>query len=255
MDHLDVERRGRVAWLTLNRPDALNALNARLIGEISAALDDCEKDPAIGCIVLTGSDKAFAAGADIKEAASRSFPGTYLDDFLADWDRIARCRKPLVAAVAGYALGGGCEIALMCDIIIAADNARFGLPEAKIGVMPGAGGTQRVTRIIGKPKAMELCLTGRQMAADEAERCGLVARVVPASELLKEAGDTAARIASMSLPSVMAIKESIDRSFETSLSEGLRFERRLFQSLFATHDQKEGMAAFVDKRVPRFRHA
>jgi len=247
-----VETRGKVGLVTLNRPHALNALNATLVDELNAALDAFEADRNIACVVITGSDKAFAAGADIKEIQSLSYPQTYLDDFVATWDRVASRRKPLIAAVAGFALGGGCELALMCDIIIAADTARFGQPEIKVGVLPGSGGTQRLTRIVGKPKAMEMCLTGRLMDAAEAERAGLVARVVPAADLLAEALRTAETIASMSLPAVMMIKESINRAYETTLAEGIRFERRVFHAMFATADQKEGMAAFVDKRAPKF---
>ncbi|GGG31045.1 enoyl-CoA hydratase [Chelatococcus composti] len=249
-----VETRGKVGLVTLNRPQALNALNSQLIGELNQALDAFEKDPGIGAIVITGSEKAFAAGADIKEMQSLTYPETYLEDFITSWDRVASRRKPLIAAVAGFALGGGCELAMMCDIIIAADTAKFGQPEIKLGVMPGAGGTQRLTRIIGKAKAMELCLTGRLMGAEEAERAGLVARVVPAAELLEDALKTAATIADMSLPIVMMAKESINRAYETTLAEGIRFERRLFHAMFATADQKEGMAAFVDKRKADFKN-
>ncbi|MFO7308546.1 MAG: enoyl-CoA hydratase [Pseudomonadota bacterium] len=249
-----VETRGKVGLVTLNRPQALNALNSQLIGELNQALDAFEKDPGIGAIVITGSEKAFAAGADIKEMQSLTYPETYLEDFITSWDRVASRRKPLIAAVAGFALGGGCELAMMCDIIIAADTAKFGQPEIKLGVMPGAGGTQRLTRIIGKAKAMELCLTGRLMGAEEAERAGLVARVVPAAELLEDALKTAATIADMSLPIVMMAKESINRAYETTLAEGIRFERRLFHAMFATADQKEGMAAFVDKRRADFKN-
>jgi enoyl-CoA hydratase len=247
-----VETRGKVGLITLNRPQALNALNSTLMGEVNQALDGFEADATIGCVVITGSEKAFAAGADIKEMQHLSFPQTYIDDFVTSWDRIASRRKPIVAAVAGFALGGGCELAMMCDIIIAADTARFGQPEIKLGVMPGSGGTQRLTRLIGKVKAMEMCLTGRMIDAAEAERAGLVARVVPAADLLAEAMKTAETIASLSLPVVMMIKESVNRADETTLAEGMRFERRLFHSLFATADQKEGMAAFVEKRTPKF---
>jgi enoyl-CoA hydratase len=247
-----VETRGRVGLITLNRPQALNALNAAIVGEINRALDGFETDPGIGCVVLTGSEKAFAAGADIKEMADKSYPQAYLDDFITAWDRVAARRKPLVAAVAGFALGGGCELAMMCDIILAADTAKFGQPEIKLGVMPGAGGTQRLTRIVGKAKAMEMCLTGRMMDAAEAERSGLVSRVVPAAELLPEAIRTAETIAGMSLPIAMMTKESVNRAYETTLAEGIRFERRVFHAMFATADQKEGMAAFVEKRPPAF---
>jgi enoyl-CoA hydratase len=248
-----VETRGRVGLITLNRPKALNALNSTLIGEVNAALDAFERDASIGCIVLTGSEKAFAAGADIKEMADLSFPQTYLDDFITSWDRVGARRKPIIAAVAGFALGGGCELAMMCDFIIAADNARFGQPEIKLGVMPGSGGTQRLTRAVGKAKAMDLCLTGRMMDAAEAERAGLVARIVPLADLLKEAMAAAEAVAGMSLPIAMMTKESVNRAFETTLAEGIRFERRVFHAMFATEDQKEGMAAFVEKRPAAFK--
>jgi enoyl-CoA hydratase len=247
-----VETRGKVGLDTLNRPQLLNALNATLVDELNAALDAFEADRAVACIVITGSDKAFAAGADIREMQSLSYPQTYLDDFVATWDRVANRRKPLIAAVAGFALGGGCELAMMCDIIIAADTARFGQPEIKVGVLPGSGGTQRLTRVVGKAKAMEMCLTGRLMDAAEAERSGLVARVVPAADLLGEALKTAEAIAAMSLPAVMMVKECVNRAYETTLAEGIRFERRVFHAMFATADQKEGMAAFVEKRAPKF---
>ena len=249
-----VDIMGEVGVITLNRPQALNALNGKLIGEINKALDKFEKDKGIGCVVITGSEKAFAAGADIKEMQSRKFPGTYMDDRFADWDRIGQRQKPIIAAVAGFALGGGCELAMMCDIIICADNAKFGQPEINLGVMPGAGGTQRMTRAIGKAKAMDLCLTGRMMEADEAERSGLVARVVPLAELMPTAMKMAATIASKSRPIVAMTKETVNRAFESSLAEGLRFERRLFSAMFATADQKEGMAAFAEKRKPAFKH-
>ncbi|ALQ02573.1 MULTISPECIES: enoyl-CoA hydratase [Pseudomonas] len=244
----------RVGLIILNRPKALNALNGLLIAELNLALDQFERDPRIGCMVITGSDKAFAAGADIKEMADLTFPQIYLDDFFAPADRIASRRKPLIAAVAGYALGGGCELALMCDFIYAADNARFGQPEINLGVLPGIGGTQRLTRALGKAKAMEMCLTGRQMDAHEAERAGLVARVLPLETLMEETLKAAHGIAGKSLPSTMMVKESINRVFESSLSEGVRFERRVFHSIFATADQKEGMAAFVEKRPAQFTH-
>jgi enoyl-CoA hydratase len=248
-----VETEGRAGLIRFNRPKALNAFNATLIGELVQALDRFDADPEIGCIVLTGSDKAFAAGADIKEMQSRSFPDSYLGDFIGDWDRLARLRKPCIAAVAGFALGGGCEMALMCDLIVAADNAQFGQPEIRIGVFPGAGGTQRLTRAVGKAKAMDLILTGRNMGAEEAERCGLVARVVPVADLLKETMKMAETIASMSPTAALLAKESVNRAFETTLAEGTRFERRLFQALFGTESQREGMAAFVEKRPPAFR--
>jgi enoyl-CoA hydratase len=248
------ETRGKVGLITLNRPQALNALNSTLVGEVNDALDVFERDPGIGCIVITGSEKAFAAGADIKEMQGLSYPDTYLDDFITSWDRVGSRRKPMIAAVAGFALGGGCELAMMCDFIIAADTARFGQPEIKLGVMPGAGGTQRLTRIVGKAKAMEMCLTGRMMDAAEAERSGLVSRVVPAGDLLTEALRTAEAIAAMSLPIVMMTKESVNRAYETTLAEGIRFERRVFHAMFATADQKEGMAAFVEKRPAKFQN-
>ena len=245
---------GRVAVITLNRPQALNALNVQIIRDINQALDGFDKDPDIACIIITGSSKAFAAGADIKEMANHCYPDTYLDDFLAPWDRIGSRRKPIIAAVAGFALGGGCELAMMSDFIIAADNAKFGQPEIKIGVMPGSGGTQRLTRFVGKSKAMEMCLTGRMMDAQEAERSGLVSRVVPVADLLTDAMQTAQTIASMSLPIAMMTKESVNRAYETSMAEGIKFERRVFHGMFATHDQKEGMAAFVEKRTPHFKN-
>jgi enoyl-CoA hydratase len=251
---IKVETRGRVGWITLDRPKALNALNAGLMGEVSAALDAYEADAAIGCMIITGSEKAFAAGADIKEMQSKSFMDAYLDDFITSWERVSRTRKPNIAAVAGYALGGGCEIAMMCDFIIAAETAKFGQPEITLGVMPGAGGSQRLTRFVGKSKAMDMCLTGRMMDAEEAERSGLVSRVVPADRLLDEAQAVAEKIAGFSLPIVMMAKESVNRAYETTLAEGVRFERRLFHAMFATEDQGEGMAAFVEKRTPNFRN-
>ncbi|MEN5083862.1 enoyl-CoA hydratase [Bosea sp. TWI1241] len=247
-----VEVKDRVGVITLNRPQALNALNGRLISEINTVLDGFERDPQIGCTVITGSEKAFAAGADIKEMQERTWPGTYLDDRFAEWDRIGQRRKPIIAAVAGFALGGGCELAMMCDLIIAADTAKFGQPEINLGVIPGAGGTQRLTHAVGKAKAMDLILTGRMMDAEEAEKAGLVARVVPYAELMEVALKAAGQIAAKSLPSVLAAKESVNRASETTLAEGLRFERRVFSALFATHDQKEGMAAFAEKRKPLF---
>lgn len=254
-ENILVETRGSVGLITLNRPKALNALCTPLIRELGQALDAFEADAEVGAIVLTGSEKAFAAGADIKEMSGKSYMDVYMEDFITNgWERITTCRKPVIAAVAGYALGGGCEVAMMCDFIIAADNARFGQPEITIGTMPGAGGTQRLTRFVGKSKSMEMCLTGRQMTAEEAERAGLVSRIVPLADLLDDALKTAARIASMSRPVVMMVKESVNRSYETTLREGLLFERRVFHSTFATEDQKEGMAAFVEKRQPNFRH-
>ena len=251
-ENIIVETRGKVGFVRLNRPQALNALNAALLGELGAAVDAFEADPDIGCIVITGSDKAFAAGADIKEMATKSFMDAFMNDLAADWDRVARARKPVVAAVAGFALGGGCELAMHCDIIIAADNAKFGQPEIKLGVIPGIGGTQRLAHAVGKAKAMDLCLTGRMMDAAEAERAGLVSRIVPLASLMDEALKTADTIASMSLPALMLAKEAVNRAFETTLAEGIRFERRAFHSLFATADQKEGMAAFIEKRPAKF---
>src|SRR5579864_238210 len=250
-----VERRGPVGIVRLNRPQALNALNAALIAEVGRAFDDFEGDEAIAAIVLTGNEKAFAAGADIKEMAEKTYMQAYREDFITSgWERVAQCRKPVVAAVAGFALGGGCEIAMMCDIVIAAENARFGQPEINLGTMPGAGGTQRLPRSIGKAKAMDLCLTGRMMDAAEAERAGLVSRIVPAADLLAEAVKIAERITQMSRPIAMMVKEAVNRAYETSLAEGVRFERRVFHATFATEDRKEGMAAFVDKRKPAFRN-
>jgi enoyl-CoA hydratase len=250
-----VETKGAVGMITLNRPQALNALNAALIGELRQALDAYEADPAIGAILVTGSEKAFAAGADIKEMKDRDFVDVYLADFItAGWERLAQCRKPTIAAVSGYALGGGCEIAMMCDIIIASDTAKFGKPEITLGTLPGAGGTQRLTRAIGKAKAMDLVLTGRTMDAAEAERAGLVARVVPAAALLAEALETAEKIASLSRPAVLLAKEAVNQALETGLAQGLRFERRLFHASFATADQKEGMTAFAEKRPPHFKN-
>ena len=249
-----VETRGKVGIIRLNRPQALNALNSALNTELLTALDAYEADETIHCVVITGSDKAFAAGADIKEMAGKRFIDAYLGDFTAAWDRLARIRKPIIAAVAGFALGGGCEMAMQCDLIIAADNAKFGQPEIKLGVIPGIGGTQRLTRAVGKSKAMDMILTGRMMDAAEAERSGLVARVVPAANLMDEALKVAEIVAGMGLPSVYAAKESVNRAFETTLAEGVRFERRVFHALFATEDQKEGMAAFVEKRPPKFKN-
>jgi enoyl-CoA hydratase len=251
-ENIIVETRGRVGLIRLNRPQALNALNGVLMRELAAAVDAFEADDKIGCMVITGSEKAFAAGADIKEMAGKSFTDAYFEDFTAAWHRVAQARKPVIAAVAGFALGGGCELAQQCDLIIAADNAKFGQPEIKLGIIPGIGGTQRLTQAVGKAKAMDLILTGRMMDAAEAERSGLVARVVPAGSLLDEALKVAETIASMSLPSVLAAKEAVNRAFETSQAEGIRFERRVFHSLFATHDQKEGMNAFIEKRPPKF---
>jgi len=248
-----LENHGRVGLITLNRPQALNALNAQLVSEVNQALDALEADADIGCIVITGSKKGFAAGADIKEMAELTYPQIYMDDLFSDSDRVANRRKPIIAAVNGFALGGGCELALMCDFILAGDNAKFGQPEINLGVLPGMGGTQRLTRAVGKAKAMEMCLSGRLIDAVEAERCGIVARIVPSDELLDEALKVAAVIASKSLPIAMMIKESVNRAFEVNLTEGVRFERRVFHAAFATQDQKEGMAAFVAKRAPEFK--
>ena len=247
-----VETRGHTGLVTLNRPQALNALNEALIEELNEALAAFEADPLIGCTVITGSEKAFAAGADVKEMAQKTYVDAYLGKFLEGWTRISETRKPVIAAVSGFCLGGGLELAMMCDIIIASDTARFALPEITLGIMPGAGGTQRLPRFIGKAKAMDLILTGRMMDAAEAERSGLIARVVPPEKLLDEALAAAARIASFSQPIVMMAKETVNRAQETTLSEGSRFERRLFLSMFATADQKEGMQAFIEKRTPNF---
>ncbi len=247
-----VEQHDRVGLIRLNRPEALNALNSALIGELNTALDAFEADRGIGCMVLTGSEKAFAAGADIKQMQDYTYPDTYLDDYITPWERLSRVRKPIIAAVAGYALGGGCELAMACDFILAADTAKFGQPEIKLGVMPGAGGTQRLTRFVGKSKAMEMCLTGRMMSAEEAVTSGLASRIVPAAELVAEAMKVAKTIADMSLPVAMQTKESINRAYETTLAEGMRFERRVFHAQFALADQKEGMAAFVEKRPAKF---
>jgi enoyl-CoA hydratase len=250
-----VERQDGVGIVRLNRPSALNALNAALIDELGKAFDELEFDPAIGAIVLTGNERAFAAGADIKEMQAKTYIEAYTQDFITrGWERVGQCRKPVIAAVAGFALGGGCEVAMMCDIVIAADTAKFGQPEINLGTIPGAGGTQRMPRFIGKAKAMDLCLTGRMMDAAEAERAGLVSRIVPADKLMEEAVAVATRIASLSHPVVMMVKEAVNRAFETTLAEGVRFERRLFHSTFATEDQKEGMAAFIEKRKPAFRN-
>ena len=248
-----LETHGRVGLITLNRPQALNALNSQIIGELNQALDGLEADSNIGCIVLTGSKKAFAAGADIKEMSELTYPQIYLDDLFSDSDRVANRRKPIIAAVNGFALGGGCELALMCDFILAGDNAKFGQPEINLGVLPGLGGTQRLTRAVGKAKAMEMCLSGRLIDAVEAERCGIVARIVPSDVLLEEALKVATLIAKKSLPIAMMVKESVNRAFEVNLTEGVRFERRVFHAAFATQDQKEGMAAFVAKRAPEFK--
>ncbi len=254
-EHVIVEIKNRVGVITLNRPTALNALCAALMDELETALDELEANDDIGCIVVTGSEKAFAAGADITEMKDMSYMDAYKADFITrSWERLARARKPTIAAVAGFALGGGCEIALMCDIIIAAETAKFGQPEITLGVPPGAGGTQRLARSIGKAKTMDMCLTGRMMGAEEAERAGMVARVVPADRLLDEALEAANKIAALSGPATMMVKEAVNRGFETTLAEGVRFERRLFHAAFATEDQKEGMAAFVEKRAAKWKN-
>jgi enoyl-CoA hydratase len=253
-ENIIVERNGKVGIIRLNRPKALNALNGDLIRELAQALDELETDDDVGCLILTGSERAFAAGADIKEMKDRTYMDVYKADFITKgWERLSTTRKPVIAAVAGYALGGGCELAMMCDFIIAADTAKFGQPEITIGTIPGSGGTQRLSRFVGKSKAMEMCLTGRTMDADEAERCGLVSRKVPAAQLMDEALKVANRICELSRPIVMMAKEAVNRAFETTMAEGIRFERRLFHSTFATEDQKEGMAAFSDKRQPQFK--
>jgi enoyl-CoA hydratase len=256
-ENILTETRGKVGLVTLNRPKALNALSPALMRELAAAIDGYEADDDIGAIVITGSEKAFAAGADIKEMQTKTYMDVFKADFItAEWERVSRCRKPVIAAVAGFALGGGCELAMMCDFIIAADNAKFGQPEINLGIIPGAGGTQRLPRFVGKSKAMEMVLLGqaRMMDAAEADRVGLVSRVVPLANLLDDAMATAAKIAELSMPVAMMAKESVNRAFESTLSEGVRFERRLFHSGFAIEDQKEGMAAFVEKRKPVFKH-
>ena len=249
-----VDTDGHVGRIVLDRPDALNALNGKLVGELAQAVRKFDADDAVGAIVIGGSEKAFAAGADIKEMAERSYPQTLRDDFIGgDWEAVGRARKPVIAAVSGYALGGGCELAMACDIILCAESARFGLPEITLGVIPGAGGTQRLTRAVGKAKAMEMILTGRFMTAEEAERCGLVSRIVREGDVMTEAMSVAAKIADMSNPAVTVAKQAVDRAFETTLAEGMAFERAVFYALFATEDQKEGMAAFIEKRQPQFR--
>jgi enoyl-CoA hydratase len=253
-ENIIVETKGRVGIIRFNRPQALNALNKALIAELTQAIESFDSDNRVGCMLITGSDKAFAAGADIKEMADKPFIEAYLGDFVSNWNAVAKARKPIVAAVAGFALGGGCELAMQCDVVIAADNAKFGQPEIKLGVIPGIGGTQRLTHAVGKAKAMDLILTGRIMDAAEAEKSGLVARVVPAAGLMDEAMKVADTIATMSLPSVLAGKEAVNRAFESGLSEGTAFERRIFHSLFATEDQKEGMKAFVEKRSPKWKN-
>jgi enoyl-CoA hydratase len=254
-ENIVVETRGRVGLITLNRPKALNALSDALIDELGEALHAFDADDGIGAMIITGSEKAFAAGADIAMMSKYSYMDVYKSDYITrNWEAVRQIRKPIIAAVAGFALGGGCELAMLCDIIIAADTAKFGQPEIKLGIMPGAGGTQRLPRAVSKAKAMDMCLTARFMDADEAERAGLVSRVVPAASLLDEAIGAAATIAEFPLPAVMMVKESVNSAYETTLAEGVRFERRLFHSLFATDDQKEGMAAFLEKRKPAFRH-
>ncbi|MGN6143717.1 MAG: enoyl-CoA hydratase [Mesorhizobium sp.] len=248
------ETRGKVGLITLNRPKALNALNSQVLADIVAAAKAFDADDGVGAMVVTGSEKAFAAGADIKEMQAKTYVEAYLEDFFVGWEEFTRTRKPVIAAVAGYALGGGCELAMMCDFIIAADSAKFGQPEITLGVMPGMGGSQRLTRFVGKSKAMDMVLTGRMMDATEAERSGLVSRVVPAADLVEEAVKAAQKIADFSLPAVIMAKEAVNRSYESTLAEGLRFERRVFHSMFALDDQKEGMAAFAEKRKPAFRN-
>jgi enoyl-CoA hydratase len=253
--NIKTETKGRVGIIRLDRPKALNALCAELVRELGQALDAFEADPGIGCMVLTGSDKAFAAGADIKEMKDQTYQDVFLKDFITvGWEKVSQVRKPIIAAVAGYALGGGCEMAMMCDFIIAAETAKFGQPEITLGTIPGAGGTQRLPRFVGKSKAMDLVLTGRMMDAAEAERCGLVSRVVPLADLMNDAIATAEKIAGMSLPATMVAKEAVNRAFETTLAEGVRFERRTFHATFGFDDRAEGMAAFADKRKPNWKH-
>ena len=251
---IKIETNGKVGVITLNRPKALNALNTKLMTEVVSAAREFDENSKIGCIIITGSEKAFAAGADIKEMQPLSYIDALEQDFFANWDGLTRIRKPVIAAVAGYALGGGCELAMMCDFIIAADNAKFGQPEITLGVMPGMGGSQRLTRFVGKSKSMDMCLTGRMMDAEEAERCGLVSRIVSVNDLMETALEAAAKIADFSQPSVALTKASVNRSYESSLAEGILFERRMFHSLFATDDQDEGMTAFIEKRRPQFRN-
>lgn len=254
-ENILVDRQGKVGVITLNRPDAMNALNNALMDELTLAVKEYDASPEIGCIVLTGSSKAFAAGADIKEMQPKSYVEVYGEDYItANWEEPTRCRTPIIAAVAGYALGGGCELAMMCDFILAADNAKFGQPEISLGVVPGGGGTQRLTRFVGKSKAMEMCLSGRMMDAEEAERAGLVSRIVPVDDLVSEALKVAGKIADMSQPVAMLVKEAVNRAYETTLNEGVRFERRLFHASFALDDQKEGMGAFLEKRKPQFKN-
>ncbi len=253
-EYIITQKEGNIEIITLNRPKALNALCGDLMKELACALNGAENDDNIGCIILTGSEKAFAAGADISEMAPKSFMDVYQEDFITtDWEDVTKCRKPVIAAVSGYALGGGCELAMMCDFILASDTAKFGQPEITIGTIPGAGGTQRLTRLIGKSKAMEMCLTGRMMDADEAERSGLVSRIIESDKFMDEVKKTASKIASMSKPIAMMAKESVNKAYETTLKEGLSFERRLFHASFATEDQKEGMQAFTEKREAKFK--
>lgn len=254
-EQIIVSTQGKVATIQMNRPKALNALCNSMMDEVTDALEKLDRDESIHVIILTGSDKAFAAGADLKELGPKNFTQLYMENFaVGNWDSIGRCRKPVIAAVAGFALGGGCEVAMLCDMIIAGDNAKFGQPEITVGVMPGGGGTQRLTRLVGKARAMELCLTGRMIEAEEALRIGLISRIVPAASLMDETMKTAQKIASYSLPAAMMIKESINQSLETGLSEGLRFERRFFYAAFSTEDQKEGMSAFAEKRAANFKN-
>jgi enoyl-CoA hydratase len=256
MSNLIIEQIGKVQIITLNRPEAMNALSPEMMTELSEQLDQSENNPEVAVLIITGNEKAFAAGADIKAMKDMSYMQMYQEDFITqNWERIVSFRKPTIAAVSGFALGGGCELAMMCDFILAADNAKFGQPEINLGILPGAGGTQRLTRLIGKSKAMEMVLTGRMMDALEAERSGLVSRVVPVAQLREEALKTAEKMAQLSLPILMMAKESVNRSYETTLAEGIRFERRLFHAAFATEDQKEGMAAFVEKRKAMFKNA
>ena len=254
-ENIKIETQGSVGIITLNRPKALNALCAALVSELGTALDNFEANDDIGCIVLAGSERAFAAGADIKEMEKKTFISAYMEDFITgDWEKVSNCRKPVVAAVAGFALGGGCELAMMCDFIIAADNAKFGQPEITLGTIPGAGGTQRLTRLVGKSKAMEMVLTGRMIDAEEAERSGLISRVVPLSNLMEDAVKTAGLIAGMSRPIAYLAKESVNQAYEGTLAAGIHYERRLFHSTFASYDQKEGMAAFIAKTRPDFKN-
>ncbi|MDE0309286.1 MAG: enoyl-CoA hydratase [Acidiferrobacterales bacterium] len=255
-EHIITETRGKVGLITLNRPKVLNALSSEVMDELGAALDAYEADSDIGAVVITGNEKAFAAGADISQMKDNTFADAYMGNFISrNWERVTECRKPVVAAVAGYALGGGCELAMMCDFIVAGDNAQFGQPEILLGIIPGAGGTQRLTRAVGKSKAMDMCLTGRRMDAEEAERSGLVSRVFPADELVDRAVEIAQEIAQFSQVAASMVTETVDRAYELTLSEGILFERRAFHSMFSTNDQKEGMAAFVEKRKPTWHNS